>query len=247
MQNSHPFIPSSLISAEPSLAEDAGARSDEPTRIRSLGGEPRPGELFAAFAQLAHEHPDEQTRSRGPTAPRAAAPRDHGERTRDARGDAGERVTFDELLVVLRDPIHWTLARAERHAHSDPVDVAAVGRVRTAYQHRLVAIGTGGAFGDARAKVRASDLLTVAGLLVRSLDPAFVQRASMSARARLLDALARVLPLDLTQAPDNVHAPRPAALLCYLDEIVGALAPFGTPHTSCAAAPSCPCGHHHVR
>lgn len=243
MQNSNPSHNHSPVSSEPSIDPDALARAYERARARILGGEPKAGDLVAAFIAHGDEHADPKTRPRG----QAAAPRDSGEAPDSARPDAGERVTLDELLSVFRDPIHWALARAERHAQGDPIDVATVGRVRAAYQSRLVAFGTGGALGDARAKVRPADLLTVAGLLVGSIDPAFAQRASAGARESLLDALAAVIPLGLDHTPSDVGAQPPAATLWLLGEIPETPAPFGPPRPARHAAPSCCCGHHHVR
>jgi hypothetical protein len=248
VQNSHPSN-LSPVSTEPSIAADALARAYERARARILGGEPRAGDLFAAFTGFDDEHPDEKTRPHGPAAPHAAAPRDSGARRRGARPDGGDPVTLDELLPVLRDPIHWALSRAERCAQGDPVDLAAIDRVRGAYQSRLAATGTGGALGDARAKVRPTDLLTVAGLVVRSIDPSFAQRASTGARASLLDALAAAIPLGLAHAPGGIDARHPAAaLLCYLDEIADEPAPFAPLRIPHAAALGCCCGgHHHIR
>lgn len=246
MQHLNPSHPST-VSAEPSIDEDALARAYERARARILGGEPRAGDLFAAFIGFGDEHPDEKTQPLGSTGRHAAAPGDSGVQPGIAPLDGGERVTLDELLPVFLGPVYWALARAERHAQGDPVDRAAIDRVRGAYQSRIAAIGTGGAIGDARAKVRPTDLLTVAGLVIRSIDPHFAQRASTSARESLLDALAAVIPLGRAQAPRDVSAPHPAALFCYLDEIADGPAPLGPLRIPRPAAPSCCCGHHHVR
>ena len=72
------------------------------------------------------------------------------------------------LLRVVREPIEWLLALAQRLSACDPVDTAAVDRVRAAFQARLAGRPSG---------VRTTDLLVVFGLLVGALDPGIVLRA----------------------------------------------------------------------
>jgi hypothetical protein len=73
-----------------------------------------------------------------------------------------------ELFRILREPIEWLLSLAHRLAIDDPVDLAAVQRVRAAMLARL----TGQTVG-----LRARDALIVFGLLVSALDPLVVIRA----------------------------------------------------------------------
>ncbi len=234
--------PSHHLSSAPRAAaidDEALARAYERARARILAGERTTAtDFFAAFTARADEHPDEKAGPRGQATP---DPRDGSERC-----DGGERVTLDELLPMFREPIEWALARAERHAQGEPVDLAALARVRAAYQSRLVWIGTGGARGGARPTFRPTDLLTVAGLLVGSIDPSFAQRTSVGVRESLLDALAAVIPLSLAYPPGAMGASHPAATLWYLDEIAGAPAPFGAPNVPRPAMSTCSCRHGHV-
>ena len=73
-----------------------------------------------------------------------------------------------ELLRVLREPVEWILALAYQLAGADPVDVAAIVRLRAAFQARLAGRPTG---------IRKTDLLVVFGLLFGALDPSIVVRA----------------------------------------------------------------------
>jgi hypothetical protein len=247
VQNSNPSHNPSSVATAPSIDEEALARAYERARARILAGEQILSGLFGAFAARSDEHPNEKAGPRGSAAPHTAAePQDGGERT--DRGDppgGGARVTLDELLPVFREPIEWALARAERHAQGDPLDLAALGRVRAAYQSRLAWIGTGGALGEARPKVRPTDLLTVAGLLVGSIDPSFARRTSVGIRESLLDALAEVIPLGLAYA-SGADAPHPAATFWCVDEIPNATAAFGPPRGPRPVVPTYCCRHGHV-
>jgi len=73
-----------------------------------------------------------------------------------------------ELLRVIREPIEWILTLAYQLADGDPVDVAAIVRLRAAFHARLAGRPTG---------IRKTDLLVVFGLLVSALDPSVVVRA----------------------------------------------------------------------
>jgi hypothetical protein len=73
-----------------------------------------------------------------------------------------------ELFRILREPIEWLLSLAHRLAIDDPVDLAAVQRVRAAMLARLT---------GQTVALRARDALIVFGLLVSALDPLVVIRA----------------------------------------------------------------------
>jgi len=96
------------------------------------------------------------------------------------------------------------------------------------------------------AKIRPADLLTVAGLLVGSIDPSFAQRTSVGIRESLIDALAAVLPFGLTYAPRGVAAQHPPAPFWYVDENPCRPAPFGPPRMPRPFATACCCQHGHV-
>src|SRR4051812_49073512 len=85
-------------------------------------------------------------------------------------GDSTAESSLDgaALLRVVREPVEWLLTLAYRLSACDPVDAAAVDRVRAAFQARLAGRPSG---------VRTTDLLVVFGLLVGALDPGIVLRA----------------------------------------------------------------------
>jgi hypothetical protein len=249
VQNSNPSHNPSSVPTATSIDEETLARAYERARARIHAGEQISDDLFAAFIARANEHSDEKARPSGSAASRPAAePHDGGTRpNRDDRSDGGVRVTLDELLPVFREPIEWALARAEWHAQGDPVHLAALGRVRAIYQSRLAWIDTGGALGEARPKVRPTDLLAVAGLLVGSIDPSVAQRTSVGIREGLLNALAEVIPLGLAYAPGGAaNASHPAATFWCVDETPGAPAPFGPPRVPRPVVLACCCRHGHV-
>ncbi len=231
MQNSNPSH-TSPGPAAPSIEDEAFARAYERARARILAGARSAGDLVAALLGRCDEQPRDHARPLGT----AAAPNHVGASGdseprvdhRDAP-DNRARVTLDELLPVFREPIEWALARAEQHAQGDPLDLAALDRVRAAYRSRLAWIGSGGALGEARPKLRPTDMITVAGLVVGSIDPSFAQRVAAGAREGLLDALADLVPLGLADAPDEAGAAHPASTFWYIDEIPDAPVPFGTP------------------
>src|SRR4051812_45474905 len=201
MQNSAPSHPPSPTPPSMSIVEVL-ARAYERVRARILAGEPISDDLFSAFTARTDEHPDEKTRLHDTAAPHAPA-EPHEDRARADRSDSAgpARVTLDELLPVFRHPIEWALTRAERHAQGDPVDLAALGRVRAVYHSRLASISSGGALGEALPKPRPTDLISVAGLVISSIDPTFAQRIATAARESVLDALAELTSLGLAHAP----------------------------------------------
>lgn len=73
-----------------------------------------------------------------------------------------------ELLRLVQEPVEWLLALADRLAGEDPVDAAAVARLRVAFHARLAGRST---------RIRKTDVLIVFGLLLSALDPSVVLRA----------------------------------------------------------------------
>jgi hypothetical protein len=104
-----------------------------------------------------------------------------------------------ELLGVLREPIEWLLALAQRLADADPVDTTAVERLRTAFHARLA---------GRAACVRKTDVLVVFGLLVGALDPSVVVRAVSNT---IGDGLAAVLEAETPLAGHLTGAVDPIA------------------------------------
>lgn len=237
MQNSNPSHNPSPIPPPLSL-DEALAHAYERARARILAGKQCASDLFAAFTARTDEHPDDKARSHA-----ATQPHDDGARLDPA---GGVRVTLDELLPVFRDPIEWALARAERHAQGDPLDLVALGRVRAAYQSRMAWIGSNGALGAAKPTLRPTDVLTVAGLVIRSIDPSFAQRASIGMREGLLDALAEMIPTGMAYVPGAAAPPHPPGLFWCGDHIPGAPTPFGPPPVSRPVVAICCCRHGHV-
>jgi hypothetical protein len=89
-----------------------------------------------------------------------------------------------DLLRLVREPVEWILALAYRLACADPVDVAAVERLRAAFHARLAGRSAG---------IRKTDVLIVFGLLLGALDPTVVIRAVSDT---IGDGLAAVLGSD---------------------------------------------------
>lgn len=85
-----------------------------------------------------------------------------------AKRTADQLLNGAELLRVIREPVEWILTLAHQLADGDPVDVAAIVRLRAAFHARLAGGSTG---------IRKTDLLVVVGLLVSALDPSVVVRA----------------------------------------------------------------------
>jgi hypothetical protein len=235
---SNPSLHSSTTSASTSAGQAteraALARAYERARDRVLAGDPLAAELFSVLTSCTDEFPDEKTMPCGPAVSDAVG----------APG-LGVRVTLDELLPVCREPIEWVLARAERQAQGNPADLAALARVRAAYQSRLTWIGTGGALGQATPNLRPTDLLTVAGLFASSIDPTFAQRASAGLRDSFHNALTAVIPLVQAHSPSMIEASRSPATLWFLNAIADTPAPFGPPRAVHPPAPACRCRHGH--
>ena len=241
MQNpiSNPSFLSLITSASTSTStsEATGravlAHAYERARDRVLAGDPLAAELFSVLTQHTDEFPDEKTIPCGPAVSEAAR----------APG-LGMRVTLDELLPVCREPIEWVLARAERQAQGDPADLAALTRLRATYQGWLARIGTGGALGQAAPNLRPTDLLTVAGLFARSIDPSFAQRVSAGLRDGLRDALTAMISLASVQSP-SAEASRSPMTLWFFDAIADASAPFSAPRVAPPPSPIGRCRHGH--
>jgi len=126
------------------------------------------------------------------------------DRARTAKRTPDQLLDGTELLRVIREPVEWILALAHQLADSDPVDVAAIVRLRAAFHARLAGRPTG---------IRKTDLLVVVGLLVSALDPSVVVRAVSDT---IGDGLAAVFgsesPLAL-HITDTVHPFTPLAEL----------------------------------
>jgi hypothetical protein len=147
---------------------------------------------------------------------------------------------------VFRDPLEWALARAEQHAQGDPVDLAALDRVRAAYQSRLAWIASGGLLGEARPSLRPTDVLAVTGLLIGSIDSGFAQRVSVGMHEGLLDALADLMPLGLPDTSGAGAASYPSGPFGYDDRSPQPVVPFGPPPLHRPTVPYCCCRHGHV-
>jgi len=195
VQNSTPFPNLSSVPF-PYCLNEALARAYVDAREASAGTAPSARDIFAAFAR-AHD----------PEQPSDATADDGDEPT----AVAGQ-VDIAELLDVMREPIAWVFTVAERRAEGDPVDLAAIQRLRDAALYRVDAIIAGTAPGEAP-RVRATDVLTVASLLVGTLDPAIAQRAAQIVGGGISEALSALLPLapaiasGLTSSPPACSAP----------------------------------------
>ena len=244
MQNSSPSHNSSPLPPSLSL-DEVLARAYQRAVRRMREGDHGMGSLFAALTGEPH---DRNARPRGATAPNVAAEPHDGDAPADRRdrpaGGAG--VMLDALLPVFRKPIEWAIARAEQHAQGVPVDLAALDRVRLAYQSRLASIGSSGVLGQARPNLRPTDVLTVAGLLIGSIDSGFAQRVSVGMRDGLLDAIAELTALGLADTPGAGVAFYPSAPFGYGDWIPRAVTPFGPPPLSRPTVPWCCCRYGHV-
>jgi hypothetical protein len=166
--------------------------------------------------------------------------------------DAGGRLELAELLGVLRDPIEWVFTLAERRAHADPVDIAAIHRVRDAVLHRVNAVIVGTPCAEPP-RIRSADLWTVAGLLIDTLDPSLVERVLRGVGSSIADVLVAGLPFDPSLVAQLGRAaapipgpdvPPPFAPSWYLGAIPPrAVAPFGygaaMPHLAGLCGGSC--------
>lgn len=265
MQNSNstpnPSPGRSPLALDQETLARAYARARERMRASAFGL----GDLFAVFSPRADEHADEKLDPHAQVDPHVAGePSDVSEPS-----DFGARATLDELLRVFREPIEWGLARAEQRAQADPVDVAAVHRVRDAIRIRLASAISGIPAPTEAPRIRATDLIVVAGLLVGTLDPAFVQRTALDASEGLATALGAMLQLDpslastLAQAAASLgaaqapRAPHPGATFLYCDDFPSGAAPFNAmpfgpmpfgpvPRVPHPAVPICCCRHGRV-
>lgn len=180
MQNSNP---SQNPLSYPSLLHDLLERAFFNARSASSGTASIPGGITGADAT-----PDDETA--GDDA-RIGVDAD----TTDDAGDAVGRLELAELLGVMREPIEWVFTLAERRAQGDLVDIAAIHRVRDVALHRINAIIVGARSAES-SRIRATDLLTVASLLVGAVDPSLVQHATQGIRTRLADTLVALLQLE---------------------------------------------------
>jgi hypothetical protein len=141
-------------------------------------------------------HRDDVRRDRSITASRplltfAAIRGDHLRRDQQSDG----RLEVAELLGVLRDPIEWVFTLAERRAQGDPVDIAAIHRVRDAVLHRVNDAIVGRPRVESP-RIRSADLWTVGGLLIDALDPGVVERVLRGVGSSIADVLVAGLPFD---------------------------------------------------
>jgi hypothetical protein len=223
VQTSNPFsVPF------PYCLSEALARAYARAQEANPGAAPNPGDIFAAFAQ-------------GHTPPgNPAAPADAGAVDSVDPGAVG-LLDRAELLAVMRAPIAWVFTLAERRAQGDQVDLAAIERVRDAILHRVDAIIVG-AVASEPPRIRAADLLTVASLLVGTLDPAIVRHAVQTLGGGLIDALGSLgtlWPLVPSVADDAAGAPGPYPETCAsdagathacCDHVAPHAAPFASPY-----------------
>ncbi|HEX7836717.1 MAG TPA: hypothetical protein VF469_04590 [Kofleriaceae bacterium] len=173
MQNSNPSpVPF------PFCLDETLARAYARAREACAGAEPSSTDIYAAYTA---GQPQAQTNGHDP-------------------GASAGRLDVGELIDVLRGPIEWVFTLAERRAQGEPVDLAAIHRVREAIRFRLDSTIAGDGASEDRPRIRATDLLTVASLLVGTLDPAVVQRAALGVGGSIANALATVLQLDRSLA-----------------------------------------------
>jgi hypothetical protein len=143
----------------------------------------------------------------------------------DEPGDDDERPVDElldgaELLREIREPVEWILALAHELAGADPVDVAAVARLRAAFHARLA---------GQPARLRKTDLLVVLGLLIAAFDPSVVVRAVSDT---ISEGLAAVLGSD---TPVAFQVTGPVDPLAALTELFAAFRPqrFGGQRWRC--------------
>jgi hypothetical protein len=145
--------------------------------------------------------------------------------TEEEAGDDDERTVEElldgaDLLREIREPIEWILALAHELAGADPVDVAAVARLRAAFHARLAGLPV---------RIRKSDLLVVAGLLIAAFDPSVVLRAVSET---ISEGLAAVLG---SETPVAFQIRGPIDPLAALTELFAAFRPrrFGGQRWQC--------------
>ncbi|HEX7841474.1 MAG TPA: hypothetical protein VF469_28570 [Kofleriaceae bacterium] len=130
--------------------------------------QPAPAEqAFERFAEHPPADPAPASPEHSPADP-AAAPPVTGDESAADEPTVELPIDGADLLRVIREPIEWMLALAERLAGDDPVDLAAVARLRVALLARLA---------GQPARIRKTDVLIVFGLLVGALDPSAVIHA----------------------------------------------------------------------
>ena len=243
MQNSNPFQNPHAVPF-PFCLDEAMTRAYARAREVCGGAAPSTSDVLAAHATIVAEGAGTQTDA----APEASATPD--------------RLDVGELLGVLREPIEWIFTLAERRAHGDAIDVAAIHRVRDAVRARIASMINGDGAAANALRVRAPDLLTVASLLIGTLDPAVVQRAALSLGnlgSGFADAFMAMLRLDpsaVSHAPPSAmpfmgasfmgaRVPRSAVPSCTCDDNLRSAAPFAGPCIPRAVAPTWCCAHGH--
>ena len=164
----------------------------------------------------------------GADAPHGGAQGPHDTTDTAKATDDVARLEIAELLDVLREPIEWVFTLAERNAHDDPVDIAAIHRVRDAVRNRVNAIMVG-APSVGTLRIRPADLLTVTSLLVAAVDPNLVQRAVRGVGNSIADALIVMLQFGPTlvadlageagTAAEQPHAPGSVAPSWYVGSV----------------------------
>jgi hypothetical protein len=169
--------------------------------------------LLAVFAPDRDEHadpvPDVDTRFGSPS---AAAPASASESPQTAAEGDGEHRPVDQALWVFREPIEWVLAHAEQRAWPEPIDRAAVHRVRDAVRIRMASSISGVLTSAAAPRIRATDLLIIARLLARGIDPGIVRDMVRDVVERFTSALGMLFVLD-------------PSLACALAQIAASFAP----------------------
>src|SRR5262245_19769154 len=201
----------------PSLLQQLLERTLFGARPASAGAAPMPGDISGADAAGDDDPADDDASIGLHDAPEP--------------GNAGDRLELAELLGVMREPIEWVFTLAERRAQSDPVDIAAIHRVRDAVLHRVNAIIIGVPSAESL-RIRTADLWTVAGLLIDTLDPSLVERVIRGVGSSIADVLVAGLPFD----PSLVaHLGRAAA-----PTVGTAVPPPGAPSWYGGAIPSRP-------
>jgi hypothetical protein len=218
VQNSNPSQP--FASSFPFRLDDQMARAYARARERIDRGEvANLNALFAAFGAAPPEVTAEPAAE--PAEPRSLF----------------DRIDVGELLRVFREPLEWLLARAERRAEADPLDLAAIERLRAVLQHRIAAPALETPTDAPR--LRATDLLIVAGRLVGTIDPATVQRVGLELGSVLANAIGTMLQLDpslvahlmnVAASVGRPHIPHPMSPIGPMGSIAP---PWSCPHHTC--------------
>jgi hypothetical protein len=156
----------------------------------------------------AYEH--ERERLTGERPPTQSIPTPICDAAGTANHTADQLLDGAELLRVIREPIEWILTLAYQLADGDPVDVAAIVRLRAAFYARLAGRPTG---------IRKTDLLVVFGLLVSALDPSVVVRAVSN---KIGDGIAAMLG---SESPLALHISGTVGPITSLMELLATLPP----------------------